>query len=122
MIELYHISNWEHLKDVSVGDIFTLRPGTQCAQGRGVYFSEGTPSERAADGCRYKQASAVVKLTLTSRVGVKKTWYRSKGGARRGTKPRTWHSAGKMVECRVIKITQGSLPVLECDFRFVQNG
>ncbi len=102
-MNLYHISGWQHLKSVQVGETFLLRPGTQNAEGLGVYFSEGAPrAQSCAEGTREHGVSGVVVIDAALN---DTSWYRSKGAkARKTGKARTWHTNGKNIECRVEKI------------------
>jgi hypothetical protein len=92
---LFHVSGWESLPEVKVGESFVLVPGTQCAEGRGVYFSEEAPRLTAAEGA-HMRPSAVVVITTTNNEG----WWQSKRAkARKFKKPRTWHTDGKKIQC-----------------------
>lgn len=111
---LYHASNWELLAEAKVGQEFTLLPGPQGAEGRGVYFAEGLPRPSAADGLRGEAPQAIVAITAPDETG----WWRTKAGiARKFGRPRSWHSDGKAVTCRVVK--RESTPsglVLHCEW------
>ncbi len=103
--QLFHISGWEELKEKEIGGIFTLHPGPQGAEGKGVYFSEKQPRFSAAEGAREKHFTVVVIETNPS-----KDWWKSKSYVeRKFQRPRTWHSEGKSLECRIeeIKIIEG---------------
>jgi hypothetical protein len=102
-MKLFHVSGWDYLKEVSVGDCFTLKSGTQCAEGIGVYFSEGTPRFSAAEGAHNDIiATIVIDAELSDA-----SWYRSKSfKARKPGKPRTWHTNGKNVLCIVKNIDE----------------
>lgn len=110
---LYHISNWEALKTAVVGETYVLRPGTQNAEGVGVYFSEGEPRWTAAEGSVQKGVSAVIAIDTPLDATA---WWLSKGGkARKFNKPRTWHSAGKNLAITIVSIdTINNLPLLHC--------
>ena len=96
---LFHISGWSRLARMEQGDVFTLTPGVQCAEGVGVYFSEGTPRSSAAEGARNGR-TAVVKITTTAANG----WWRSKNSVvRKFNRPRTWHTNGKGIQCQVLR-------------------
>lgn len=114
MTTLYHCTNWQELASANVGDTFTLRPGTQNAEGVGVYFSEGTPRPEASDGSVRHGLAAIIEIEASSPDG----WWRSKGGkARKFGKARTWHSAGKRVCCTVRAVEErDGLSVLQCDW------
>jgi hypothetical protein len=115
MPNLYHVSNWTVLAHANVGDEFTLRPGMQCAEGLGVYFSEGEPSMQAADGVRYAVPVAIIEIEAISNSG----WWQSKAAkARKFGKARTWHSDLKDIECRVIDVQTGTVPLLRCVWTF----
>jgi hypothetical protein len=47
MAALFHVSGWQDLSELSVGESFILNPGRQCAEGLGVYFAEGSARVRA---------------------------------------------------------------------------
>jgi len=100
---LYHRSSSAELRDVVVGDNFTLRPGPQGAEGVGVYFSQGAPVKpTTAEGTLRKGQTAIVVIDTPSRTG----WYVSKTGkTEKFGKPRTWHTDNKTLELRVTQIT-----------------
>lgn len=118
MATLIHVSGWADLSNVGVGDIFTLLPGPQHAEGVGVYFSEGSPRPSAAEGAR-NGASAVVSIDADDE---DRRWWRTKSGiCRKLGRARTWHSAGRPVKCQVIKqlIQEGEdIPTLLCTWVF----
>ena len=96
MTKLYHISGWKEI-DLKIGYSFILRPGPQCAEGKGVYFSENTPRLSAAEGAK-KGVSAIIEITAET----KKGWWRSKSSVtKKYGRPRTWHSAGKNIFCTI---------------------
>lgn len=111
---MYHVSSFPALADMSVGDIFTLRPGPQGAEGSGVYFSESAPRFTAAEGAQRSGVSAVVVIPIPSRP---KEWYRTKGSVlRKYGRPRTWHSKGSNVRCTVNHVQmENQVPFLFCD-------
>lgn len=97
---LYHVSGWSRLSSIQKGDAFTLLPGTQCAEGRGVYFSEGVPRISAAEGAR-GVPSVIICIEVEASLG----WWRSKAAKnKKFRKARTWHSMGKGVHCFVDSI------------------
>ncbi len=98
-MRIYHVSTWELLTDAKIGDTFTLRPGTQNAEGLGVYFAE-KESVRAADSV-YNGNAHVATIMIES--GPAKPWFRSKK-ANCKNRPRTWHTKGKSIACRVTGI------------------
>lgn len=102
--ELYHVSGWGLLATAGIGDVFTLKPGPQGAEGQGVYFSEGAPvSATTAEGTHKSGIAAIVIIKVQSAAG----WWRTKASlAKKFGRPRTWHSAGKNVECKVVSIEQ----------------
>jgi hypothetical protein len=108
---LYHVSGWADLSEMSVGESFILNPGRQCAEGLGVYFAEGATRVSAAEGCQGNPV-AVVAIEAPDSAG----WWQSKAAkARKFGKPRTWHSDGKHVACTVEAIDYCSeIPVLRC--------
>lgn len=102
--ELYHVSGWELLATAGVGDVFTLKPGPQGAEGSGVYFSEAAPvAATTAEGTHRCGIAAIVVIEVESASG----WWRTKASlAKKFGRPRTWHSAGKNVECKVVSINE----------------
>ena len=93
MAVLYHVSGWQALAASEVGSSFVLHPGTQCAEGVGVYFSEGAPRLSAAEGAK-GCPSAIIAIEANESHG----WWQSKGGkAQKFGKPRTWHSEKKSI-------------------------
>lgn len=112
MTTIYHVSNFEKLSSIDIGDTFVLYPGPQRAEGKGVYFSEEKPRVNAADGCRYKKPTAIIELEPSSAKG----WWRTKPGiAKKYNRPRTWHSANRKLYLKVIDISKtNNLPLLKC--------
>lgn len=85
---LYHVSSLRWGGE----DTLTLVPGVQCAEGRGVYFSEDEPRFSAAEGTQQAGAGAIFLISVSSPQG----WWRSKRcNCRR--RPRTWHTAGENI-------------------------
>jgi hypothetical protein len=114
---LFHVSAWGALSDAQAGETFILRPGTQNAEGVGVYFSESAPRLTAAEGAGRSGLAAIIQICATEPDG----WWRSKGGkARKFGKPRTWHSDKKQVQITVISIgnSEYGCPILVCDWKF----
>jgi hypothetical protein len=111
MATLFHVSGWQDLSSLSIGESFILQPGRQCAEGLGVYFAEGATRVSAAEGCQ-GVPSAIVVIEASNNAG----WWQSKAAkARKFGKPRTWHSDGKRVACTVEAIDQmEDIPVLHC--------
>jgi hypothetical protein len=103
---LFHRSSRSGLDRLGIGDAFTLLPGPQGAEGRGVYFSEGRPcSPTTAEGCHGGQ-SAIVEIRVDSPRG----WWRTKPAlARRHGRPRTWHTDGAAITCRVLARSEDRL-------------
>ena len=99
MTKLYHISTHPALKGARVGDMLELRPGLHCAEGVGVYFSEGHPVvETTAEGTRNKPVTGIVVVEPDAPAN----WWRSKAAkARKFGKPRTWHTAGKSMALKI---------------------
>ena len=84
MTRLYHVSRLSWAGENKI----TLVPGTQCAEGMGVYFSEGEPRLSAAEGARHG-AGGIFCLDVEVSAG----WWRSKRcNCRR--RPRTWRTEG----------------------------
>lgn len=109
MATLVHVSGWTALAGLTVGAAFTLVPGSQCAEGVGVYFAEGAARVSAAEGCK-GQPTAIVELEASSSVG----WWRTKAGiAKKFGRPVTWHTSGKSVTCAVLNRAElDGVPVL----------
>jgi hypothetical protein len=102
--ELYHRSSMPTLKNIGTGDTFTLAPGPQGAEGKGAYFSQGTPVRpTTAEGTRETGQTAVIVMQTPSREG----WYVSKlGKTQKFGKPRTWHTDNKNLDLRVVDIKE----------------
>lgn len=99
---LFHVSGWAELLAAHPGDIVTLLPGPQGAEGRGVYFSEGSPRVSAAEGCA---RSGSDPITLIVPAPSPQGWWRSKKSVcHKHGRPRTWHSAGREVRIAVISV------------------
>lgn len=113
MTHLYHASSWEALASLNKDDTFTLIPGSQCAEGQGVYFSEGAERVSASDSVYSSGThSATVVLEVCCATG----WWRSKKSAlKKKGRTRTWHSSSKSIECRVAR-REGHL--LYCEWSF----
>lgn len=114
---IYHASTWGALAAAVPGDQLTLVPGTQCAEGVGVYFAEGAPRVEAADAVHVTgQLAAVVVLEAATAEG----WWRTKPGrARKYGRPRTWHSKGKSISLTVRSVGDSEgIPHISCDWRF----
>lgn len=96
------------------GTEFQLDPGTQCAEGQGVYFSEGTPCHPStAEGTFNEGQTGIIVIES----GPASFWWRSKGTkAKKFGKPRTWHSNGKSLACKVQDI-QGQY--IYCSWNFI---
>ena len=120
--KLYHVTGWDEVKTLEPGDALTLKPGTQNAQGEGVYFSENLPRYTAAEGAK-GNPKAVVEIVAENTEG----WYRSKEAfAKKYNKPRTWHTKGK--DIRLIVIAKMDIEedgykgtLIHCDWRFIQE-
>lgn len=119
---LFHLSGWDKLATIQKGETFTLRPGTQNAEGVGVYFSEGEPRLSAAEGCHGSPVALIV-IEAAEDNG----WWQSKAAkAKKFGKPRTWHSDKKHVQCCIESIGEtlfdcGAVRTLHCSFQFVQE-
>lgn len=86
---LYHVSSLHWSGETEI----TLRPGSQGAEGAGVYFSEGEPRFSAAEGSR-QGIGAIFMIRPVSSKG----WWRSKGSAfKKHGRPRTWHTLGTSI-------------------------
>ena len=96
--KLYHISGWEELFQLQIGDSFTLRPGTQCAEGKGVYFSENQPRPSAAEGS-FQRTAITIEIVISSSKG----WWKTKNSiCHKFGRPRTYHSCGKNIKCHIL--------------------
>ena len=62
-LRIYHVSGWGLLASLRAGDAFELVPGSQHAEGPGVYFSEGAPRLTAAEGAAGRP-TAIVEVEL----------------------------------------------------------
>ena len=113
---LYHISGWVHLATSKVGDVFDLVPGPQHAEGLGVYFAESTPPPASTAEGAVRGVSAVVRISVETHAG----WWRTKASlARKFARPRTWHSDGKTVACRVVSVDRiDGMRRLNCEHVF----
>lgn len=120
-MNIYHISSWDLLSSLEEGDTFTLKPGTQNAEGIGVYFSQGEVRPTAAEGAHLRGISAVVEISPEN----SSSFWRTKSSiARKRGRPRTWHTQGKSVRCEVaerkeISINGDLFPLLCCSFSLV---
>ena len=96
---LCHITNWGTIPR-KIGAEFTLTPGTQCAEGIGVYFSEGEPRPDTADGTYRGSCAAVISIMVDGNEG----WWKTKNSiCRKYGRPRTYHSRGQKIRCRILK-------------------
>ena len=113
MNKLFHISTHPALKKATLGTEFTLNPGLHCAEGVGVYFSEGRPvAETTAEGTRSNPITGIVAIEP----GAPANWWRSKAAkARKFGKPRTWHTAGKSI---VLKVSAIDGQFVHCTFKW----
>ena len=96
---LYHITTHPNVANATVGTEFTLKPGRHCAEGVGVYFSEGHPVvETTAEGTRNNPITGIVVIEPDT----PSNWWRSKSAkSKKFGKPRTWHTAGKSMVLKV---------------------
>lgn len=104
MRTLYHASahDWGNL---TAGDVVILKPGTQNAQGVGVYFSAGLPDIRASDSVHEKGLQALFRVAISGESALRRNWYVSKGGRdRKKGRPQTWHSSGKHVRLTITEV------------------
>jgi hypothetical protein len=92
---LFHSSS--HLfGEAAQGAVITLNPGTQNAQGSGVYCSLGSPDVRASDSVYAHGLKTMFVLTVADS---KKYWYQSKGCRdRKKSRPQTWHTKGASLQ------------------------
>lgn len=117
--ELFHVSGWDELGDKKVGDSFVLHPGQQGAEGKGVYFSESKPRFSAAEGAKKSEQQVVVVIRSESPQG----WWRTKSmHARKHDRPKTWHTAGKYIQCSIQDIREiDGTKYLFCDWAWPQK-
>lgn len=113
---IYHVSGWENLKFIIPGDIFSLLPGPQGAEGKGVYFSEGAPRHEAAEGAQKGFA-----ITVTIPTPPAKGWYRTKTAhCKKHFRSRTWHTQGQNLWLKAIGVK--SLEIIAEVIGFDQKG
>lgn len=110
---LYHISalRWAGEKNIC------LCPGTQCAEGVGVYFSEGEPRLSAAEGTHAVGAGVIFCLVADNATG----WWRTKNSTvKKFRRPRTWHTASKKINFSDLhQIGEiNKIPVITGEWRF----
>ncbi|MBP48066.1 MAG: hypothetical protein CMH53_09025 [Myxococcales bacterium] len=103
---LYHVSSHPKLRNAKVGDKLTFRPGSQNAEGLGVYFSEKAPRLTAAEGSWDKRTgqthrSGIIQIEASS----PSDWWRTKNSVvRKFNRPRTWHTKGKSLDFTVTDV------------------
>ena len=102
--KLYHRSSMPELKSIGVGETFTLTPGPQGAEGRGVYFSQSQPVRpTTAEGTRALGQTAIIVMQRPAKDG----WFVSKlGKTKKFGKPQTWHTDNKEISFKVTKVTE----------------
>lgn len=122
-VDLYHVTGWDEILDLDVGDAFTLVPGSQNSQGVGVYFSEEFPRFSAAEGSKGKPKGIIhIKGGLQT-----EGWYRSKSAfSKKFGYPRTRHTNGQDITLRVIskatkEIDGNTIPILDCDYKLMPS-
>lgn len=99
---LYHYSTHPELKNAHTGMYFTLNPGTQCAEGVGVYFAE-EPRKLAADAIAF--GGVCTGCVVIDRPASQRGWWVTKlSQSKKFGKPRTWHTAGRSMELVVVRI------------------
>lgn len=122
---MYHVTSWADLKDVQIGEAFTLRPGRNNAQGEGVYFSETVPRIEAADSAR-SDPQAIVEI-FAEDTNNDDSWYKSKGElVEKYQKERSWHTKGKQMRLIVLsknklQIDNHTLPIIHCAWRWISE-
>ena len=100
MIKLYHATSFPF--NPKEGEEIILYPGTQNAQGIGVYFSEGEPDVRASDSVHLNGLAFIFVVDFDKSERKSDLWYRSKrSNDKRKGRPRTWHSKGRPVKITV---------------------
>lgn len=120
MIKLYHVTAYHTAVNAKIGETFMLFPGTQCSQGRGVYFSENKIREGAAEGAYGAKEKVAIKIVPMD--GTSQKWWRSRHSPKKRSDPskaRTWHSDKKCVVCTVTNRYTDSISgmdVVECGY------
>lgn len=116
--KLYHVSSFKDLENATVGDTFTLAPGPQGAEGKGVYFSQDKPRPSAAEGTAKSGITGVVVIETDSKQG----WWRSKlHFVKKFNRPRTWHSDKKNIILTVKEVRKEeglTYPFIVCNWEF----
>lgn len=111
-MKLYHVSSIGDFSDTVI-----LKPGTQNAEGLGVYFSEEIRLT-AAEGSRRLGRGIIFSIVATNSEG----WWRSKGAKKRFNKARTWHTESKSLKLtglRIVSYFEGSLVVEPEKWEFI---
>lgn len=122
-VDLYHVTGWDKILDLDVGDAFTLVPGSQNSQGVGVYFSEEFPRLTAAEGTKGNP-----KGIITIKGGLQtEGWYRSKSAfSKKFGYPRTRHTNGQDIKLLIVKkedveVDGNTIPLLKCDYELMPS-
>jgi len=115
-MKLFHVSGFAELTEKEEGDKFVLTPGSNGAEGKGVYFAENEPRFSAAEGAQ-KGVRVVVVIETDTTSG----WWRSKGYVvRKFGRPRTWHSDEKEISLKVNKAEAiNDVKYLYCDWQWI---
>lgn len=114
MENLYHFSSHPALVSASVGSEFRLDPGTQNAEGLGVYFSE-VPRKGASDALvtGWKTCTGCVVINRpTTKQG---WWVTSAAVAKKKNRAKSWHTSGSSLILRVSRIESGEDRFYYCD-------
>lgn len=99
---LYHYSTHPVLVGAAKGLVFQLRPGTQCAEGVGVYFAE-EPRRGAADALA--AGGACTGCVVIERPASQRGWWVTKASlAKKFGRARTWHTAGRALTLEVVRV------------------
>ena len=105
-MKLYHVTGHRPFAFLKVGDVVTLIPGPQCAEGIGVYFSEGSPRPSAADGAIQNGPQATFAIDIED----DGLWWKTKAWrSRKLGKPRTWHTNGRAITLEILHVDDGPL-------------
>lgn len=111
---LYHFSSHPALVSASVGSEFRLDPGTQNAEGLGVYFAE-SPRKGASDALVTGGKSCTGCVVIDRPATKSGWWVTSAAVARKKNRAKSWHTAGSSLILRVTRIESGEDPLFYCE-------
>jgi hypothetical protein len=116
---IYHASAWRGFSALTPGAEVVLLPGPQGAEGAGVYFAEEIRVS-ASDSC-YLAGGAMAVFAIQAEESDSAWWRTKKGLAKKFGKPRTWHTAGRKIALRVLKVhSYEGIPLYECTWAFAE--